>query len=200
MAYMLFIIVFAQLIRYVSQFLGVEQVEKGFQIAKKAVTTAAMAGAAAVGGFALGKTVTSGGWKAVQGKLKQSNVTPLYNLGNWMDRTSKQVTQRKGAAAEEFLKTQSDDEIRHYMNLAQQRGDKIGVAAAINELSSRENKLSIEDFDTVQAIRNVPSLNIKQIKKANPYISIKLDQSSPEKRKEYFSLANNKSTGFSRRA
>jgi len=189
MAYMIFIIVFAQLIRYVSQFLGVEQVEKGFQIAKKAVTTAAMAGAAAVGGFALGKTVTSGGWKAVQGKLKQSNVTPLYNLGNWMDRTSKQVTQRKGAAAEEFLKTQSDDEIRHYMNLAQQRGDKIGVAAAINELSSRENKLSIEDFDTVQAIRNVPSLNIKQIKKANPYISIKLDQSSPEKRKEYLSLA-----------
>lgn len=188
MAYMIFIIVFAQLIRYVSQFLGVEQVEKGFQIAKKAVTTAAMAGAAAVGGFALGKTVTSGGWKAVQGKLKQSNVTPLYNLGNWMDRTSKQVTQRKGAASEEFLKTQSDDEIRHYMNLAQRRGDKISVATAINELSSR-NKLSIEDFDTVQAIRNVPSLNIKQIKKANPYLGIKLNQSSPEKRKEYFSLA-----------
>jgi hypothetical protein len=60
LAYAGFVIVFAQLVRYVAKFLGVEQVEKGFQLAKKAVNTIAMAGVAAVGGFALRQFITAG--------------------------------------------------------------------------------------------------------------------------------------------
>ena len=65
LAYAGFVIAFAQLVRYVAKFLGVEQVEKGFQLAKKAVTTAAMAGMAAVGGLAMSKVVESKAYQKV---------------------------------------------------------------------------------------------------------------------------------------
>ena len=59
--YALLVIMLAQVLRTIAKSIGIEQVEKGFQLAKKAVTTAAMAGMAAVGGFTLGK-ITQSGW------------------------------------------------------------------------------------------------------------------------------------------
>ena len=77
-----FIIVFAQLVRYVAKFLGVEQVEKGFQLAKKAVNTIAMAGAAAVGGIAIPKIMESKAFQKVGEGL--THVPLLSGVGQQM--------------------------------------------------------------------------------------------------------------------
>ena len=169
LGYTIFIIAFAQLVRYVANFLGVEQVEKGFQLAKKAVTGIAMAGTAAVGGFALGRALTSGAWKKTQERLKESNIQPLYGIGNWMDRQSDKFTRARAKPAEEFLKTQTKEGVRHYMEMARGRKDAMGVALAVNELIERK-KLKTSDYDHVDFARNVPILDIKGLKKANPYI------------------------------
>jgi hypothetical protein len=170
LAYAGFVIVFAQLVRYVANFLGVEQVEKGFQMAKKAATTLAMAGVAAVGGFALGKALTSGAWKKAQEKLQKSNIQPLYGIGNWMDRQSDKFTRAKAKPTEEFLKNQTTESVRHYKEMARARGDKIGVALALNELIARDQKLEEKDSEDVHFAKSVPFLNIKDMKKANPMV------------------------------
>jgi len=82
LAYAGFVIVFAQLVRYVANFLGVEQVEKGFQMAKKAATTLAMAGVAAVGGIAIPKIMESKAYQKVGEGL--THVAPLRGLGQKM--------------------------------------------------------------------------------------------------------------------
>ena len=165
-----FIIVFAQLVRYVAKFLGVEQVEKGFQLAKKAVNTIAMAGVAAVGGIALGKALSSGAWKKTQEKLQKSTIQPLYGIGNWMDRQSDKFTRAKAKPAEEFLKTQTTESVRRYKERARARGDRIGVALALNELTARDQKLEEKDSEDVHFAKSVPFLNIKDMKKANPMV------------------------------
>jgi len=82
LAYAGFVLVFAQLVRYVAKFLGVEQVEKGFQIAKKAVNTIAMAGVAAVGGIAIPKIMESKAFQKVGEGL--THVPLLSGVGQQM--------------------------------------------------------------------------------------------------------------------
>ena len=169
MAYTVVIIALAQVLRFVAKSIGIEQIEQGYAFAKKAVTGIAMAGAAAVGGFALGKALTSGAWKKTQEKLQKSNIQPLYGIGNWMDRQSDKFTKARAKPAEEFLKTQTKEGVRHYMEMARGRKDAMGVALAVNELIERK-KLKTSDYDHVDFARNVPFLDIKGLKKTNPYI------------------------------
>jgi len=60
-AYAVAIVALAQLLRIIAKNIGVQQIEQGYAFAKKAVTGMAMAGAAAVGGLALGR-ITASGW------------------------------------------------------------------------------------------------------------------------------------------
>jgi len=168
-AYAAFIVAFVQLPRYVAKFLGIEQVEKGFQFAKKAVIGMTKAGAAAVGGFALGRVITSGAWKNAQTKLKKSNAPPLHGVGNWMDKQSKNFATRKGKQAEELLEGQTEEEINHYMEMNRKSGNKLGVAIGLNELIKRK-KLKDKHLGHMNFARSVPTLNVKDAKKANPLL------------------------------
>ena len=86
LAYAGFVIVFAQLVRYVAKFLGVEQVEKGFQLAKKAVSTIAMVGAATVIGFGAGKMMKAGARTRINPQTGEEEVIPPFydRLANTM--------------------------------------------------------------------------------------------------------------------
>ncbi|NMB92475.1 MAG: hypothetical protein GYA31_02530 [Parcubacteria group bacterium] len=78
MAYTAIIIVLAQVLRFVAKSIGVEQIEKGYELAKKAVTGAVIAGTAAIGGLALGRMTTMGARTRVNPQTGETEEIPSY--------------------------------------------------------------------------------------------------------------------------
>ena len=77
-AYAALVIGAAQVLRFVAKSIGIEQIEKGYAFAKKAVTGAVMAGVAAMGGFALGRITTMGARTRINPDTGETEQIPSY--------------------------------------------------------------------------------------------------------------------------
>ncbi|MGC9067057.1 MAG: hypothetical protein ACP5HL_01180, partial [Minisyncoccia bacterium] len=178
-AYSTVIIALAQVLRFVAKSIGIEQVEKGFQFAKKLTTNAVAAAGGAVVGFGAAKFMGSSAWQNVQANLlkkgaegKGINNILLGNMGKWMSKTSSTYLTQRYKAYEEELKGLSEEELRVSLNTALMIRDYNKAARVYAQLAEK-NKLKLDlDLNNLAKLSQYPTLK--------PIIKKSLENNYPE--------------------
>lgn len=137
-SYALFIITFAQLVRYVAKSLGIEQIEAGFQLAKGLVNVAA----ASAGLFTLGRITQSGWYNTVAHKLSagkdQLGTIPVVGaltrpISNTLYRIKGRVSAAETKREERMLQEISGEPaaLTNYIIEARRRGQREAALRAL---------------------------------------------------------------------
>jgi len=167
-----FVIAFAQLVRYVAKFLGVEQVEKGFQVAKKAVLTAAGLAAGFVGARALMGITESQLYQKMGKGLATSKIPLLTMVGqNMMTKGPIQRKERVDKYEKEMAAMSKSDAITFSKTNAPSPLDLVAYEkylALINHMSQKGWTLSDQQKDFIAQHGNDPRFNVKAITNNSP--------------------------------
>ncbi|MGC8944163.1 MAG: hypothetical protein ACP5J8_00585, partial [Minisyncoccia bacterium] len=178
-AYSFFVIVIIQFVRIIAKSIGVEQVEQGFQFAKKLTTDAIAAAGGAVVGFGAAKFMGSSAWQNVQTNLLKKgaegngiNNILLGNMGKWMSKTSSTYLTQRYKAYEEALKGLPEEELRLSLNTALMMNDYNKAARVYAQLAEK-NKLKLDlDLNNLAKLSQYPTLK--------PIIKKSLENNYPE--------------------
>jgi len=165
LSYAILTVVLVQAVRVVAKSLGVEQIEKGYAIVKKAVSQAGLAAGAAIGGLAIGAIAGSEGFRKIGQGLTQ---VPILNpLGYKMLDKSDEARFTNIRKSEEKMKNRTKSEV---MDIAEgvmpSRLNKVAYADYMGALITATKKGWIKHDS--KAIDNIK----KAIEEKNPDINL----------------------------
>ena len=169
--YAAFVIAFAQLVRYVAKFLGVEQVEKGFQLAKKAVAGVGLAAGGLAAGRAIQGVMESKAYQKVgeglahvpllQGVGQKMMVQGEINKKKRMEEYEKEMGQLSKGTLQKFTEQAPPNPLV----------DKIAYEkwqAATNVRADKGHGIAEENVDWIIRHSDDPGFNLKAISSTRP--------------------------------
>jgi hypothetical protein len=174
----------AQILRFVANSIGIEQIEKGYNFAKGLAKTATFAAITAAGGFALTKLLNSERWSRTQKALLEKGAQGggiglvAGNLGRWMSKTQNSFTAQRYKGVSDTLANESPDVIRTRLAQYEALGDKERATIALGILAQK-GKLTWEDLPRLAKYINYSNFEKNIKSKLDKYNDIKLALDKP---------------------
>lgn len=167
LAHALFIIIIAQATLAVAGALGIQNIQKGYQWANKAIWGALGAGF----GYAFSRIKTnvlsSESWRKTAETLEKSQAKIIHDLGIGMQQMTSKTREGELSALEKRLSTKKDDDIRQEAKNNLRWNRRRETAIALNELINR-GKIKMEDLPLLQFAKDY--INVKGLKDKHPYL------------------------------
>lgn len=169
-SFAIIVIILAQAILAIAGALGIQNIQKGYQVVTKLVWGALGFGAGLATRKIIKDAINSETWRKLGETFGKSNFTIIRSLGESMQKITEKTREGQLKILEAKAAQISNDDIRRNIDFYMRHRRRREVAILLKELIKRE-KISNEDENAIKFAKDY--INPPELKKINPYLYVK---------------------------